>query len=227
MRKVLIWSTRVLGALLLAAFLLAGTYWLAASGLPDHRLDGASSWHGCIPPDAKAVEFVPLSAMPANAVNAFLADLEPDFLTVDYVRQLLFCSKNLAGSSAYWDIKAALLYHRIERDLPRRNILETVINTTYLGNGAYGMPAAAIRYFRKPLKELSIGELAFLASLIGNPYSAPAPYSDLPLDRRKAAVTEHMALKSRDVILDRMAHKGTLNAEQAAAAKLEALNLRL
>lgn len=121
MRKVLIWSVRVLGALLLAAFLFAGAvagpiYWLAASELPDHRLaNGQSSWHGCIQPDAKRTELVPLSALPANAINAFLAALEPDFLTreaynpltdvlrprrakllgtspisVDYVHQLLF-----------------------------------------------------------------------------------------------------------------------------------------
>ena len=70
MREVLIRSVRILSALFLAAFLLvapleAEIYWLAASGLPDHHLvDGASSWHGCIPPNAKRGEFVPLSACP-------------------------------------------------------------------------------------------------------------------------------------------------------------------
>jgi hypothetical protein len=87
MRDVFIWSIRVLGALLLVVFLFTGAgayrfYWRISDGLPDHRLvDGASSWHGCVPPDAGRVQFVPLSAMPANAINAFLAVAEPDFLT--------------------------------------------------------------------------------------------------------------------------------------------------
>ncbi len=143
LRKMLIWSARVLGALLLAAFLFAGTvagriYWLAVSGLPDHRLaEGASSWHGCIPPEAKRAEFLPLNAMPASAINAFLAAAEPNFLTreahslltdarqvwrrkplggspisEEYVRQLLFCVNNNKpdGDPAHWHYKAGWLH---------------------------------------------------------------------------------------------------------------------
>lgn len=98
-----------------------------------------------------------------------------------------------------------------------------MINTAYLRNGAYGMPAAALRYFQKPLAELSTGELAFLASLLGSTSFAPAPYGDLPLDRRNAAIAEHQGLKHRDIILDRMARMGALT----AAAKREPLNLQL
>ena len=84
-----------------------------------------------------------------------------------YVRQLLFCLNlnKLAGNPAHWHYKAGWLRYRIERDLPRRSILETVMNTAYLGSRAYGMPAAALRYFQRPLTELNIGELAFLAGL--------------------------------------------------------------
>jgi penicillin-binding protein 1A len=266
MRKVLIWSVRLLGALVLVAFLFAGAvagriYWLATDGMPDYRLvDGASSWHGCIPPDAGRVEFVPLSAMPANAINAFLAVAEPDFLTreaynpitdvlrrlwrgwllgvkggwaslgnspisVAYVNQLLFCLNNPAGDRALPRFKDALLRYRIERDLPRRSILETVINTDYLRSGAYGMPAAALRYFQKPLTELSTGELAFLASAHGSvPFQVPRKYMDLPLERRNAFLKE--AEMGRNIILDRMARMGALTVEQAAPAKLEPLNLQ-
>jgi hypothetical protein len=241
MREVLIPIARVLGALLLVASLLAGAgayrfYRAVASGLPDHGLaEGESSWHGCIPPSARHVEFVPLSAMPANAMNAFLAAREPDFLTreaynplnswlwrvkyrrtfaisVAYVQQLLFCLNTPAG---YLRLsKEDLLRYRIERDLPRRSILETVINTDYMGKGAYGMPAAALAYFQKPLTELSTGELAFLGSLSGT-----KPVSQ--------AIRDDLALKFRNLILDRMVGMGALPAEQAAAAKLEPLNLQL
>jgi penicillin-binding protein 1A len=246
MREVLIPIARVLGALLLAASLLAGAgayrfYWRITDGLPDHGLaEGESSWHGCIPPEARRVEFVPLSAMPPNAINAFLATArEPDFLTreayipitdalrrlwrrtkslgtspisVAYVQQLIFCVNSPAVDPALRGSRAGWLHYRIERDLPRRSILETVINTDYFQSGAYGMPAAALKYFRKPLTELSTGELAFLASTRAR--SNPHGYMDLPLERRNA-------------VLDGMARMGAITAEQAAAAKLEPLNLQL
>jgi membrane peptidoglycan carboxypeptidase len=44
------------------------------------------------------------------------------------------------------------------------------------------------------------------------------------LDRRNAILKE--ALMVRNIVLDRMAGMGALTAEQAAAAKLEPLNLR-
>jgi penicillin-binding protein 1A len=258
----------VVGALFLVSFLFVGAlagrgYWRVTDGLPDHRLvDGASSWHGCIPPDARRAEFVPLSAMPANAIKPFLALQEPDFLTreayipitdvlrrlwrgwllgvkgaraslgtspisVAYVNQLLFCLNRPAGDQTLWGSKPSWLQYRIERDLPRRSILETVINTDYFQNGAYGMPAAALTYFQKPLTELSTGELAFLerARARSNPHGVPRGYRDLPLDRRNAILNE--LLMVRNIVLDRMVRMGALTAEQAAAAKLEPLNLQL
>jgi penicillin-binding protein 1A len=237
-RKVLIWSVRIAAALLLAAFLLIGAvagraYWQAANGLPDHRLADGASWHGCVPPEARRFDFVPLSAMPAHAADAFLAAEEPDFLMREayhpltevfkevwfhkhflhaaisgyYANGLLYCQfpdDRSTGGALY------LLKYRIERDLPRRAILETVMNTVYFGRGAYGMPAAAQRYFQKPLAELSTADLAFLASLPRAPFDVARH-----LDR---------ALKRRNEVLDRMADMGALTAEQVAAAKLEPLN---
>jgi penicillin-binding protein 1A len=93
--------------------------------------------------------------------------------------------------------------------------LEVVLNTVYVGKGAFGMPAAALAYFQKPLTELSTGELAFLAGW------AAAKYKWKP-----DAVNE-VALLVRNATLDRMAGMGALTAEQAAAAKLEPLNLQV
>jgi penicillin-binding protein 1A len=110
-----------------------------------------------------------------------------------------------------------LLQYRIERDLPRRSILETVINTPYLGKDDYGMPAGALTYFQRPLAELNTGELAFLAGMRKSWSEVLNP--DLTAMRRDAILL-------RNTILDRMAGMGALTAEQAAAAKLEPLNLR-
>jgi membrane carboxypeptidase/penicillin-binding protein len=182
MRKVLIWFAGTLTALFLAVFLAAAAfigrvYWDVAKALPDHRIASeTSSWNGCVPAGSKH-QLVPLSSMPENAVNAFLAAADPGFfnrpafspvaefiealggmgrqktgtiLSSMYARELLACNSSAANHSL-WHFKFALLSYRIERDLPKRNILETVINTLYWGRGSYGIAAGAEVYFHKPL----------------------------------------------------------------------------
>ena len=245
MRKTLIWFLRGLGmllaVLLLAVGVLAGQfYWEIASSLPDHRLaDEATSWRGCVPAGAKH-EFVPLSAMPANAVNAFLAAEDPEFFSRGtfsplseianrlrgdrnrrtgsivsqmYARELFYCLQP-DNPPRNWPFRHALLTYRIERDIPRRNILETRINTTYLGRNSYGMAGAAEAYFHKPLAGLDLAELAFLAGLA----RAPSLYG--------AASHVDTALARRNSVLESMARMGVIAEEQARAAKLEPLNLQ-
>src|SRR5579863_1748888 len=61
-------------------------------------------------------------------------------------------------------VKEALLAYRIENQLSKDRILEIYLNEIYLGAGAYGIAAAADTYFGKPLNQLSLGEVAFLAA---------------------------------------------------------------
>ena len=46
---------------------------------------------------------------------------------------------------------------RLENELTKDEILEHYLNLVYFGNGAYGVQAAAERYFNKPLNELDAG----------------------------------------------------------------------
>jgi membrane peptidoglycan carboxypeptidase len=80
MRKVLICFAGTLVALFLAAAAFIGrVYWDVAKALPDYRLASEmSSWRGCLPTGSKH-QFVPLAAIPADTVNAFLAVEDPDF----------------------------------------------------------------------------------------------------------------------------------------------------
>ena len=66
-------------------------------------------------------------------------------------------------------IKEALLALRVERRFDKRTILEAYLNRIYLGNGHYGVEAAARGYFGKSASDLTIAEGALLAGIIPCP----------------------------------------------------------
>ena len=104
-------------------------------------------------------------------------------------------------------IKEALYTLWIEARFDKAEILELYLNRVYLGSGAYGVDAAARRYFAKPASDLSLAEAAMLAGLIRAP-SHYAPTRDLELAQARAAV-----------VLDSMAEVGSITAADASAAK--------
>jgi penicillin-binding protein 1A len=104
-------------------------------------------------------------------------------------------------------IKEALYTLWIEARFDKAEILELYLNRVYLGSGAYGVDAAARRYFAKPAGELTLAESAMLAGLIRAP-SRYAPTRDLELARTRATV-----------VLSSMAETGSISAADAAAAK--------
>jgi penicillin-binding protein 1A len=61
----------------------------------------------------------------------------------------------------------------LEVRLSKRDILELYLNQVYFGGGAYGIEAAAHRYFDKSARELNIAEAALIAGLL----KAPSKYS--------------------------------------------------
>ena len=80
-------------------------------------------------------------------------------------------------------IREAILAYRIEHAISKDKILELYLNEIYLGEGAYGIAAAALTYFNKPLDQLTIEEAAYLGGLP----KAPSNYDPV---RRKDAATE-------------------------------------
>lgn len=110
-------------------------------------------------------------------------------------------------------IKELILAHRIEKFLTKQEILELYLNQIYLGSGAYGVAAAALTYFNKPLKELTIGERAMLAGLP----KAPSAYN--PLRKPQAARFR------RDVVLGRMKAEGFITADEFTQEKNKDLGL--
>src|SRR5262245_176367 len=62
-------------------------------------------------------------------------------------------------------IPEAILTRRIEARYTKQEILTLYLNQIYLGHGAYGVAAAARRFFDKNVDELDLGEMATIAGL--------------------------------------------------------------
>jgi penicillin-binding protein 1A len=125
--------------------------------------------------------------------------------------------KNLTGSRAETfsrKIREAQLASLLEREYSKKEILELYLNDVYLGNGAYGLEAAAETYFKEHASELSLRQGALLAGMIAN----PSAYD--PIQHPRAA--RHR----RDVVLLKMLQQGFLIRYQYDAAIREALPTR-
>jgi monofunctional biosynthetic peptidoglycan transglycosylase len=66
-------------------------------------------------------------------------------------------------------VKEALLTLQLERELPKRRILELYLNVVELGPGIYGVEAASRHYFGKSAAALSVPEAAALAASLPRP----------------------------------------------------------
>jgi penicillin-binding protein 1A len=151
--------------------------------------------------------FVPYESIPDKVINSFLSAEDKNFFShsgVDakgILRAVIKNIKNLSqnkrleGASTITQqvaknflltneismkrkIKESILAFRIERAYTKERILELYLNQIYLGQGTYGIAAASLEYFDKPIKELTYSDSALLAALPKapskyNPYRYP------------------------------------------------------
>ncbi len=102
----------------------------------------------------------------------------------------------------------------IEQTLTKQEIFERYINTAYFGNQAYGIGAAARRYFGKEVSALTLAEAALLAGLIRQPNELdPYEYPNAALSRRQT-------------VLGKMVELGWLTRAEADAAGVAPLELQ-
>lgn len=188
--------------------------------------------------------FVPLSAVPKRVIQAFISAEDKDFYTntgIDIsgiaramrqnMRSILGGGHSLAGGSTITQqvvknflltpeksysrkIKEAILAYRITQVYSKDRILELYLNEIYLGKGSYGVAAAALNYFNKPLNELTIEEAAMLASLPKEPA------------RIDPSIHPDRAKERRDWVISKMAEGGYITADEARAASAAPIALR-
>ncbi|MDQ3233107.1 MAG: transglycosylase domain-containing protein, partial [Pseudobdellovibrionaceae bacterium] len=108
-------------------------------------------------------------------------------------------------------IKEAILAIQLERHLTKEKILEIYLNALFLGQGAYGVGAAAERHFGKPLQELETHELALIAGL----FQSPSRYNP-----HKAP---DQAKRRQKQVLKAMVQAGSLTAEAHKVARKKPL----
>ncbi|WP_086694321.1 transglycosylase domain-containing protein [Streptomyces recifensis] len=104
---------------------------------------------------------------------------------------------------------------QIEEKLGKKKILENYLNITFFGEQAYGVEAAAQRYFSKHAKDLNLQESALLAGIVQSP-SRYDPVND-----------EAEATKRRNTVLQRMADLGDISQAEADRAGEQPLGLHV
>ncbi|MEJ2693193.1 MAG: penicillin-binding protein 1A [Candidatus Thiodiazotropha sp.] len=143
------------------------------------------------------------SEIPEQMIQAFLAAEDDRFFQhpgVDYqgllraAIQLLLTGKRRQGGSTITmqvarnfflssertytrKLKEIFLSFKIERLLTKQEILELYLNKIYLGQRAYGVGAAALVYYGRPVDKLKLPEIAMIAGLPKAP-STNNPVSD-------------------------------------------------
>ncbi|MFI5678452.1 transglycosylase domain-containing protein [Streptomyces cellulosae] len=104
---------------------------------------------------------------------------------------------------------------QVEEELGKKKILENYLNITFFGQQAYGVEAAAQRYFSKHAKDLTLSESALLAGIVQSP-SRYDPVND-----------EAEATKRRNTVLRRMAEVGDVSRAEADKAMEQPLGLKV
>lgn len=181
--------------------------------------------------------FIDFDDMPPQLINAFVAAEDQNFWThpgIDVqgiIRASLNNGMRLLGFDAKFTgastitqqvaknffltsdrtisrkVKEAILALRLERSFSKKHIMTLYLNEIFLGARAYGVGSAALMYFNKPVKDLSLSECAFLASL-----------PKAPNDRNRA-------VERRNYVLRRMVDDGYITKEEAQIASNEPLNI--
>ncbi|MCJ2047256.1 PBP1A family penicillin-binding protein [Methylobacterium sp. J-078] len=150
-----------------------------------------------------------LRAMYRNAVGGGVRE-GGSTITQQYVRLTSLTQEKTLRRK----IQEAFLALRVEATMSKDEILLGYLNTAYFGAGAYGIDAAARRYFGKGAKALTLPEAAMLAGLVRAP-SQLAPTRNFGGAKERA-----------DVVLQTMVETGAITAAEADQARAQTITLR-
>lgn len=141
-------------------------------------------------------------------------------LTMQYVKNVLVNQATTPeeleaarGDNSARKLKEVRFALALEKRFTKSELLSRYLNIAYFGSGAYGIEAAARRYFSKPAANLSLVESATLAGIVQRP-TAYDPLRNPELSQER-----------RDIVLARMASLGFISQEakeQAAALPVPA-----
>ena len=183
--------------------------------------------------------WVPLSEMGDNVINATLSVEDKNFYShngFDFLRITKAIFENIKnkeivqGASTISQQYAKNLFLDFDKSWKRKwkemwitfdleyhyskdEILEGYLNTINYGDGVYGINNAALYYFNKNVKDLTLEEASILAGIP----NSPANYS--PIDNY------NKAKKRQEIVLDRMVKNNYITKDEKETAINKTLNL--
>jgi penicillin-binding protein 1A len=168
------------------------------------------------------IDFIPLDRLPRHLVDAVIAiedrrfhshwGLDPagllraafanlragraaqggSTLTQQLAKNLFLSTDRTLGRK----VEEVVLAVWLELRLSKRDILELYLNRVYFGGGAYGVEAAAQRYFNKSARSVNLAEAAVIAGLLKAP-SKYSPFANPGHARARARVVIGAMLAAR------------------------------
>jgi penicillin-binding protein 1A len=110
-------------------------------------------------------------------------------LTQQLAKNLFLTQERTIGRKVQELVLALWLEHKFTKT----QILELYLNRVYFGAGAYGVEAAAQRYFGKSARKVTLGEAAMLAGLVKSPSRLAPTHNPDGAQRRGQIVLAAMA----------------------------------
>lgn len=186
---------------------------------------------------------VPIKELPAYLPKAFVAiedqrfyshfGLDPEGLARAVVANLISGRVRQGGSTltqqlaknlfltqdrtASRKIQEVVLALWLEQKFTKDQILDLYLNRVYFGAGAYGVEAAAQRYFGKSARQVTLAEAAMLAGLVNAP-SRLAPTRNLKAAQARAALVLK-AMRDQGMITAPMAETALAHPATVARSK--------
>jgi len=187
--------------------------------------------------------FVPVNQIPKQLIQAFISAEDKTFYShggldwrgiaaagLRYVQVKLTGRGQIVGASTItqqvaknflllneekWQrkVKEVFLVQRIEQAFTKDQILELYLNEIFLGLNSYGVAAAALNYFGKPLSDLTLEQAAYLAAL------PKGPNNYHPFKETKRA------LERRNWVLGQMFENGYITEAEMKAAQAKDLEV--
>ena len=142
-------------------------------------------------------------------------------LTQQYVKNVLFSQaeteeeRAAAVETSYLrKLRELRLAMAAEEQFTKDQILERYLNIAYFGGGAYGVEAAAQRFYSKRAGQLNVNQAATIAGLV----QSPSRYDPEQFPER--------AIARRDAVLAAMVENNALPEKRAAAVAEQGLGLK-
>lgn len=161
--------------------------------------------HGVDPQGILRAAFVNLTGQGSEGAST---------ITQQLVRNTVLASE-ASESTLKRKVREAYIAIKLEDMYSKDDILLMYLNTINYGSGAYGIQAAAQKYYSKDAKDLSVAQAA---TLIGIPQS---PTENNPIDH------PDNCKKRRNVVLQRMLTHGTITQAQYDKAVKKGLGLKV